>query len=211
MPAAPGTSTGELLRGGDDRIFASVDVVGADHGSSELEHGVRVPAPQIEAPHAERQDAPLGFASAVGNQALNRVVARMRDGEGILPSGVVHPDVESAIAAARGGGRPLDRDVGDRIAPALGDSLHDVRVHTGESAAALARAVSARAFTVGSDVFFAPGEYRPGTSDGNELIAHELAHVAQQRGAPAAGPLTVSQPGDALEREAEALARDVGA
>ncbi|MDQ4048465.1 MAG: DUF4157 domain-containing protein, partial [Actinomycetota bacterium] len=67
------------------------------------------------------------------------------------------------------------------------------------------------AFTVGSDVFFAAGEYRPGTPAGDELIAHELTHVVQQRGAPLSGPLTVSQPGDALEREAEALARDLPA
>ena len=84
-----------------------------------------------------------------------------------------------------------------------------MRVHTDDHAGALARAVSARAFTVGSDIFFAPGQYNPGTSSGNELIAHEVAHVAQQRGAPAGGPLTVSQPGDAMEREAEAVARDV--
>jgi hypothetical protein len=71
----------------------------------------------------------------------------------------------------------------------------------------MARAVSARAFTVGSDIFFASGEYRPGNADGDQLIAHEAAHVLQQRGAPTTGPLTVSQPGDAMEREAEDLAR----
>ena len=57
-------------------------------------------------------------------------------------------------------------------------------MHTDAHAAELSRAVSARAFTVGSDIFFAAGEYSPGTPHGNELIAHELAHVVQQRGAP---------------------------
>jgi hypothetical protein len=186
-----------------------MDSVGAEQGSRELEHGLRAPSRQSEPPHIESQHPLHGLAGAVGNRALGRLVTGMQDGEGILPSGVVHPDVESAIGAARGGGRPLDSAVGARMAPALGESFDDVRVHTGDSAAALARAVSARAFTVGNEVFFAPGEYRPGTSAGDELIAHELAHVAQQRGAPNAGPLTVSQPGDALERDAEALARDV--
>jgi hypothetical protein len=69
--------------------------------------------------------------------------------------------------------------------------------------------VSARAFTVGSDIFFSPGKYEPHTPAGAELIAHEAAHVVQQRGAPLSGPLTVSQPGDAMEREAEAVARDI--
>ena len=57
-------------------------------------------------------------------------------------------------------------------------------MHTDDGAAALDRAVSARAFTTGSDIYFAHGEYRPGTPDGDELIAHEVAHVVQQRGAP---------------------------
>ena len=100
---------------------------------------------------------------------------------------------------------PSRREVGS----ALGDSLSDVRVHTDDAAAALARSVSARAFTVGNDIFFGPGEYRPATPAGRELLTHELVHVVQQRGAPRSGPLTVSQPGDALEREAEDVARDM--
>lgn len=159
---------------------------------------------------AQRVDSPLQrLSSAIGNRGVGQLVARMGDGEGIMPSGLVHPDVEAAIAASRGGGRPLDGQVAGRLEPSLGESVGDVRVHTGDGAAALARAVSARAFTVGSDIFFGSGEYRPGSSSGNELIAHEVAHTIQQRGAPASGPLTVSQPGDTLEREAEAVARDV--
>jgi uncharacterized protein DUF4157 len=187
-----------------------MDVVGAEQQGADLERGHAAPPRRADEQHsALRRPTVERLAEAAGNRTFGRLVARMRDGEGILPSGVVHPDVESAIGAARGGGRPLDSAIGARMAPALGESFADVRVHTGDSAAALARAVSARAFTVGNEVFFAPGEYRPGTSAGDELIAHELAHVAQQRGAPNAGPLTVSQPGDALERDAEALARDV--
>jgi hypothetical protein len=162
------------------------------------------------APVPEQQRAPLHrLSSDVGNRAFGQIVARMRDGEGILPTGTVHPQVESAIAAAAGRGHALDGPVARQLAPSLGESVDDVRVHTDASAAALARAVSARAFTVGNDIFFGSGEYRPGSRDGNELIAHEVAHTIQQRGAPVGGPLTVSQPGDALEREAEAVARDV--
>ena len=149
------------------------------------------------------------LASGIGNRGFGRLVSRMRDGEGILPGGRVHPDVEAAIAASRSGGHPLERNVAERLEPSLGESLADVRVHTGEGAAALARAVEARAFTVGPDIFFARGEYRPGTPAGDRLVAHEVTHALQQRGAPQSGPLTVSVPGDALEREAEAVSRDV--
>ena len=79
-------------------------------------------------------------------------------------------------------------------------------MHTDDTADQLNRSVSAQAFATGTDVYFAKGEYSPGSADGDQLIAHELAHVVQQRGAPKSGPLTVSQPGDALETEADAVA-----
>lgn len=150
-----------------------------------------------------------GLAREIGNRNFAQLVARMRDGEGILPGGRVDASVEAAIGAAHGHGRPLDGAFSRRLGSVSGESFRDVRVHTDEAAAALARAVSARAFTVGSDIFFAHGEYEPGSPGGNELIAHELAHVVQQRGASPGGPLMVSQPGDALEREAEAVSRDL--
>ena len=147
------------------------------------------------------------IASEVGNRAFGSMIMRMRDGEGITAGGMVHPQVEAAIASRRGGGAPLDRGVASSFSSAMGTPVDGVKVHTDEGAAALARAVSARAFTVGNDIYFARGEYRPGTAEGNHLLRHELAHTVQQRGAPASGPLTVSQPGDALEREADAVAR----
>jgi hypothetical protein len=148
-------------------------------------------------------------AAGIGNRNFTQLVARLQDGEGILASGLVHPDVEAAIAASRGRGRPLDSNLAGRLADGMGESFDDVRVHTDAAAGAMARAVSARAFTVGSDIFFADGEYNPRSPTGTELISHEMAHVVQQRGAPLSGPLTVSQPGDTLEREAEAVARDI--
>ena len=66
----------------------------------------------------------------------------------------------------------------------FGRDFSRVRVHTGGEAAASARAVGARAYTYGSDAFFGAGQYSPGTYEGRGLLAHELAHVVQQR-APA--------------------------
>ena len=146
------------------------------------------------------------LASAVGNQGFASLA---RQGAGILPDGRAHPDVESTIAQTRGGGQKLDDSSREAVGGPLDDSLDDVRVHTDERANALADSVSARAFTTGSDVYFAKGEYKPGSSEGQKLIAHELTHVVQQRGAPASGPLQVSQPGDALEHEAEAAADEL--
>jgi hypothetical protein len=162
------------------------------------------PEQQREAP---APSGPERLASDVGNRAFGALIARQ--GAGILPDGTVHPEVQATIAGARGGGGGLDRRARERFGPALGDGLQDVRVHTDSDADALARSVSARAFTTGSDVFFASGEYRPGSGEGDQLLAHELTHVVQQRGAPTSGPLTVSEPGDAQETEAEAVAHEL--
>ena len=126
----------------------------------------------------------------------------------IIPTGEVHQSVQSTIDSTRGGGSSLDAGVADRLSPSLGD-LSDVRVHTDQTAHDLNHAVSARAFATGTDVYFAQNQYKPNTSDGDKLIAHELAHVVQQRGAPTSGPLTVSNPGDSMEREADDVAARV--
>jgi hypothetical protein len=162
-------------------------------------------APDRAREPAEDPAAPLKqFVSGVGNRAFGSAIART-PGAGILPSGEVHPEVQSTINATHGSGSSLDAGVADRLSPSLGD-LSDVRVHTGDTAHELNTAVAARAFATGTDVYFAQGEYKPNTSDGDRLIAHELAHVVQQRGAPTSGPLSVSEPGDALEREADDVA-----
>ncbi|WP_440956056.1 eCIS core domain-containing protein [Methanosarcina sp. Mfa9] len=92
------------------------------------------------------------------------------------------PDLESRINAVRGGGRPLPESERAFYEPRFGYDFSGVRVHTDAKAAESARAVNARAFTVGMDVAFGEGQYAPGTGDGQRLIAHELTHVVQQTG-----------------------------
>lgn len=56
----------------------------------------------------------------------------------------------------------------------------DVRIHYDEESARAAEELNARAFTVGREIFFGRGEYAPHHAEGQRLIAHEMAHVAQQ-------------------------------
>ena len=64
--------------------------------------------------------------------------------------------------------------------PRFGHDFGRVRVHADNRAAESARAVNAKAYTVGSNVVFASGQYAPGANGGRELMAHELAHTVQQ-------------------------------
>jgi hypothetical protein len=94
---------------------------------------------------------------------------------------------------------------------AFGASFAGVRVHTGGSAAEVTSAHAAEALTVGGDVAFAPGSYRPGTPGGDHLIAHELAHVVQQSGGTAGvqASAIVSSPGEPAEAAADRAADTV--
>lgn len=110
-------------------------------------------------------------------------------------------------AAVASGGSPLDADVRARYERGLGGSLGDIRIHDDARAAASADALDAEAYTVGRDIVFGAGRYRPRSSDGERLLAHELAHAVQQRtGTPAGSSLAVSRPGDPAEREADRAA-----
>ncbi len=96
----------------------------------------------------------------------------------------------------------------------LGADFSPVQVHAGPAATASARSLDADAYTVGEDVVFKADRYAPGTTAGRRMLAHELAHVVQQRAGPVAGSptgdgLAVSDPGDAFERQAQRAADQV--
>jgi Domain of unknown function (DUF4157) len=90
----------------------------------------------------------------------------------------------------RSPGQPLGEETRSFLEPRFGWNFSDVRVHTDAKAAASARAIGARAYTVGRDVAFAEGQYAPETPGGRKLLAHELTHVVQQTGSQhsATGP-----------------------
>lgn len=90
--------------------------------------------------------------------------------------------VESQIHSLRGGGQPLPEATRSFFEPRFGESFAGVRVHDDSRAQTLARAVNARAFTVGQDIVFGGGQLEPDTAQGKKLLAHELTHVVQQTG-----------------------------
>ncbi len=81
-----------------------------------------------------------------------------------------------------GSGSPLDASVRSYMEPRFGHDFSKVRVHSGSRAAESASAVNALAYTVGNNVVFNRGAYRPESASGKRLIAHELTHVVQQGG-----------------------------
>ncbi|HET8891412.1 MAG TPA: DUF4157 domain-containing protein [Candidatus Angelobacter sp.] len=80
----------------------------------------------------------------------------------------------------RSPGQPLDKATLEFMEPRFGHDFSGVRVHTDAKAAASAKAVQAKAYTVGSNVVFGAGAFAPGAEAGQRLLAHELTHVVQQ-------------------------------
>lgn len=97
--------------------------------------------------------------------------------------GTVSGNIESSIQSERGGGQPLEASVREPMEQAFGADFSGVNIHTDSKADTLNRSLGSRAFTTGPDLFFKKEEYNPNSSDGQELLAHELTHVVQQGGA----------------------------
>jgi hypothetical protein len=91
---------------------------------------------------------------------------------------------ERRLGASNGVGTPAHGsvDVLGRMQRAFGADFGGVRLRTGTDVDVAAAGLQARAFTVGRDVYIRRSDYRPGTSGGDELIAHELTHTLQQGG-----------------------------
>lgn len=100
------------------------------------------------------------------------------------PSGgmTAAPDIESSIQQAKGSGQALSNNIRQPMEQAFGADFSTVKIHTDSKSDNLNQSIQARAFTTGSDIFFRQGEYNPGSTGGQELLAHELTHVVQQGG-----------------------------
>jgi hypothetical protein len=138
----------------------------------------------------------LGLQRTVGNGGVGAMLDDDRS--------PVHDVVGSS-------GAPLDADTRADMESRLGHDFGDVQLHTDSAAHDSAVGVNANAYTVGSHVVFQRDRYDPTSTEGRTTLAHELTHVVQQRsgpvdGAPAAGGIQVSDPGDRYEREAAATA-----
>ena len=111
-------------------------------------------------------------------------------------------ELPQSFSLPRGGGQPIPEPVRQKMEGFFGADFSGVRVHQGTHATS----IGALAFTLGSDLYFAPGQYDPHSPRGQQLLGHELAHVVQQRQGrvrnPFGGGVAVVQD-PALEAEAE--------
>lgn len=108
-------------------------------------------------------------------------------------------------------GQPLDPGTRAFFEPRFGKDFSQVRTHTDARAGESAKAVGAHAYTLGSEIVFAPHQLQPEGEAGRRLMAHELAHVIQQRGSPPRSvvPTRISDPAEHSEKQADVVGEDV--
>jgi hypothetical protein len=156
---------------------------------------MRMPAPDVSVTAAPPQ------LSRKCAECEEEKLQRKSDGLAEASSSEAPASVHEVL---RSPGQPLDAATRAYMEPRFGHDFSGVHIHLDASAAATASALGARAYTVGTHIVFAPGQYRPRDPAGLRLLGHELAHTVQQRGS---GP----SPGPAQEQDAEAASGTVQA
>jgi hypothetical protein len=137
----------------------------------------------------------------------NGRIARMMTDENVMQrmpevgqaGGPVSNQLANRITSELGKGSPMPVVSREQMETRFGQPFNDVRIHTGEQSQSLNQSISAKAFTLGSDIFFGNNA----TPNDSQLLTHELTHVVQQRSMPVGGPLTVGPSDDHLEQQAE--------
>jgi len=147
------------------------------------------------------EDRVLNLQRNIGNRSVQRMIA-----ESAPP---ITGDVQAH--AGHSGGEKLEPDTQELMESGFGSSFNDVRVHIDKEAEESAATLRADAYTTGRDIYFASGKYAPKSSDGQRLLAHELAHTIQQSEGKASSEVAarselnagVATTTDPLEREAD--------
>ena len=163
------------------------------------EQVIRMPVPKLRGACNYKGEGPecsVEFGSRVQPQ---RMLIQGNDAdESAMP-----PILQKVVPSS---GQPLDSSARAWMEPRFGHDFSQVRIHTGPRAVEAAEAFNARAFTFGLNVVFGHGQYSPQSDNGRTLLAHELAHVVQQRATRRCSPRK-SQASLALEDTAPRVQR----
>ena len=93
------------------------------------------------------------------------------------------PKLSQQVKNSSGHGRPLPKTTRAEMENAFGVVFNGVNIHTDGKSVDMNQQIGAQAFTHGQDIYFNTGKFRPESTEGKRLLAHELTHVVQQKGA----------------------------
>lgn len=155
-----------------------------DHYEQEAD---RMAEKVVALPQPERLPVAGILSSRPQHKIVQRLCASCRQEQELIqpksiPANKPRPtaDLSAGFHALKSGGQPLTTSDRHFFEPRFGADFSAVRIHRDPRSAALAQSINSRAFTLGNNIVFAAGEYRPQTPSGRKLFAHELTHVLQQ-------------------------------
>lgn len=149
-------------------------------------------------PRAQRSATAGSVAAAVENAPrIGRVRRSSTVGVG---GGALDSDTEAEITSTRGGGRAMRSDTRTSMEGAFGADFGHIRIHEGSKASELNDRIQAKAFTVGSDIYFRDGAPDTSSKEGQQLLAHELTHTVQQGGRVQRSAESVQRHTDIVQR-----------
>jgi Domain of unknown function (DUF4157) len=166
---------------------------------SELTHALRTPDADSKL-RIQRKCGCGGSCGSCSEEEKKKKVQRRALGD-------VGSEIPRSVQSVLGsGGRPLDAETRATMESRFGRSFAEVRVHTDSHAAASAHDISAAAYTAGTHIVFGAGRFEPDTAQGRRLLAHELAHVAQQTSGASSISHGIGPADDVHERAADRVA-----
>jgi hypothetical protein len=187
--AAASTNASAYISAIVGRVQRSVTTWAATGEITGIPPGALVPAvltSTIAGGLASAADTAAGVVSGVASTVSSGIGSAVSGIQNVLfkedEGGAKEPTDPNAVEHKLGAGQTLEAGVRARMEQAFGESFSDVHVHTDTTAAQVSENLNARALTVGDHIAFGQGEYKPGNPIGDALVAHELAHVLQQRG-----------------------------
>ncbi|MBR5373643.1 MAG: DUF4157 domain-containing protein [Paludibacteraceae bacterium] len=165
---------------------SSRDAGNSHHSSKKSDNNsVTYPSRTVVHPKLEMTepgDADEREADAAAHDVMSGKVFRKFSGGGAGGGMAVSSQMESQLNQLQGGGQAMPDGLRGMMERGFDRDFSQVRLHTDGEAAGLSDSIHAKAFTHGNDIYFNQGQYAPETSEGQRLVAHELAHVAQGGG-----------------------------
>ncbi|MGZ4049377.1 MAG: eCIS core domain-containing protein, partial [Bacteroidia bacterium] len=121
------------------------------------------------------KDEDEGKIQKMSDESLT--INKMSDGNGSM---VAPQNVEQGINSTKGKGASLPADTQQELGGKMNADFSNVNIHTDSNAVQMNKAIGAKAFTHGNDIYFNQGQYNPTSNQGKHLLAHELTHTVQQ-------------------------------
>ncbi|MEO1125070.1 MAG: DUF4157 domain-containing protein [Cyanobacteria bacterium J06639_16] len=141
--------------------------------------------------------------TAEGSPDAPEAVIQAKDGDGSFSAG---SNIEKRLQNSKGGGQPLGEGTRDFMESRFSNDFGNVRVHTNTEAVQMSKDLKAQAFTHGNDVYFNSGKYKPESSSGKRLLAHELTHTIQQTGPSTVNPKRLAKKAEKANKQKPAEA-----